>query len=112
MSCPTNPAANTLAAGAIIAFASVWLRGSAVSALDFGSDEGRRDSTIAYTEGLRTYDNVKKYGAERVDDRDRQMFLPDGIRASEYLVFPSLAAKAIYDDANREKEALVSYING
>jgi len=98
MSCPTNPAANTLAAGAIIAFASVWLRGSAVSALDFGSDEGRRDSTIAYTEGLRTYDNVKKYGAERVDDRDRQMFLPDGIRAGEYLVFPSLAAKAIYDD--------------
>ncbi|MFN3868718.1 MAG: outer membrane beta-barrel protein, partial [Hyphomicrobiaceae bacterium] len=40
----------------------------------------------------------KKYGAERVSDRDREDFQPEGLRTGNYFIFPSLGASVVFDD--------------
>jgi hypothetical protein len=67
-------------------------------ALDLGDEGLGREDTIAFQEGLRKWDNVKRYGAERVVDRDRTMYQPDGLRTGNYRVFPSLGITALFDD--------------
>lgn len=71
---------------------------SRAAALDLGSDGLARDETFAFGEGLKRWDNIKKYGAERIIDRDRTMYQPDGVRAGNYLVFPSVGTRVIFDD--------------
>ena len=66
--------------------------------LDLGSSGDRSDETVAYRERLRDYDNIKKYGAERVADRDRKMFLPEGLRAGNFLLFPSVGTALVFND--------------
>jgi hypothetical protein len=66
--------------------------------LDLGNDGLIRNNTYAYGEGLRTWDNIKKYGAERVVDRDRTPYQPDGLRAGTYKVFPTLGTTVLFDD--------------
>src|SRR4051794_39545028 len=68
------------------------------SALDLGRDGLERDETFAYGQSLKRWDNVKMYGGERVIDRDRTMYQPDGIRTGNYLIFPSLGTRVIFDD--------------
>lgn len=70
----------------------------AAAADDFGGDTGRNMSTYAYGDGLREWDDAKFYGAERVPDRDRSEFHPDGIEAGTYLIMPSLESAIVYDD--------------
>ena len=67
-------------------------------ALDLGNEGLGRDDTIAYGESLRHWDNIKRYGAERVIDRDRKLYLPDGVRAGSYLLYPSLGTTVVFDD--------------
>lgn len=67
-------------------------------ALDLGSSADRSDETIAFRERLRDYDNVKRYGAERVADRDRKIFQPDGIRAGNFVFFPTLGTSVVFND--------------
>lgn len=58
---------------------------SPARALDLGSSGDRNDETVAYRDRLKDYDNIKRYGAERVADRDRKQFQPDGIRAGDFV---------------------------
>ncbi len=67
-------------------------------ALDLGNDGLGRDDTIAHGESLKHWDNIKRYGAERVIDRDRKLFLPDGVRAGNYLLYPTLGTTVVFDD--------------
>ncbi len=67
-------------------------------ALDLDGTDGLLTATVASRERLRDYDNIKKYGAERVGDRDRKYAMPDGIRAGNYFVFPALGANVVFDD--------------
>lgn len=72
---------------------------SPARALELGGSEGDRiDETIAFRERLQTYDGVKKYGGERVSDRDRKLFSPDGVRAGSFLVLPSIGTTVVFDD--------------
>lgn len=70
----------------------------AASALDIDSDGGLITETIASRERLKDYDNVKDYGAVSVSDRDRAFAQPDGIRAGNYIILPSVADLFMYDD--------------
>ncbi|MEQ1715863.1 MAG: outer membrane beta-barrel protein [Hyphomicrobium sp.] len=67
-------------------------------ALDLGPSGDRNDETIAYRDRLKDYDNIKRYGAERVADRDRKQFQPDGIRAGDFIFLPSIGTTLIFDD--------------
>lgn len=78
-------------------------------ALDMDVNDGLITETVASRDRLKYYDNIKKYGAERVSDRDRAEFEPIGIRAGNYLVFPSLGTTVVYDNnifaSNANKQA-------
>ncbi len=77
--------------------ASLFVSGKAL-ALDLDKRDGLITNTIASNDRLKHYDNIKKYGAERVLDRDRRYLKPDGLRAENYLVFPSFSTDIIFDD--------------
>jgi hypothetical protein len=74
------------------------LHGVPARALSLKSDAGDRYSSFAYGAGLKRWDNVKKYGALSVQDRDRPWADPMGVRVGNYLVLPSIEARYIYDD--------------
>ncbi|MFM9938343.1 MAG: outer membrane beta-barrel protein [Hyphomicrobiaceae bacterium] len=78
-------------------------------ALDLGSSGDRSEETIAYRERLKDYDNIKKYGAERVADRDRKLFQPEGIRSGNLLFFPTVGTALVFDDnvllSNRNRQS-------
>lgn len=67
-------------------------------ALDLGSSGDRSEETIAYRERLRDYDSIKKFGAERVADRDRKLFQPEGLRAGNLMFFPTIGTALVFDD--------------
>jgi len=67
-------------------------------ALDLGSNGGANEETIALRERLRDYDNIKRYGAERVEDRDRRLFQPEGIRAGNFIFLPSIGTALVFND--------------
>lgn len=69
-----------------------------VQALDLGDEGLGREDTVAFRDGLRKWDNAKRFGAERVVDRDRTMYQPDGVRAGNYMIYPSLGATVLFDD--------------
>jgi len=68
------------------------------SALDLDNEGGLITETVASRERLKDYDNIKKYGAERISDRDRYFAQPEGIRAGNYTILPSVDETLIYDD--------------
>lgn len=67
-------------------------------ALNISTKNSRNDGTVGHQKGLKDYDNIKRYGAERVRDRDRTPFQPDGMRLGNFIFYPSLAGQTIYDD--------------
>lgn len=67
-------------------------------ALDLDSTDGLNTETVASRDRLKYWDNTKRFGAESVGTRDRQYVEPEGIRAGEFLVFPSAGALVIFDD--------------
>jgi hypothetical protein len=67
-------------------------------ALDLDSEDSRYLDTLAYRQALKTYDNIKKYGAERVVDRSRQEYSPDGIRIGNYIILPEIGSRVVFDD--------------
>lgn len=83
-------AAAALAASCVIA--------SRAAAIDLGSDGLAYDMTVARQEWLKTWDNAKLYGAERIADRNRKLYLPDGVRAGNYLLFPTIGTTVLFDD--------------
>ena len=83
---------------AIIAILAAIALSTRTYALDLGNEGLGRDSTIAYGESLRHWDNIKRYGAERIIDRDRKLYLPDGVRTGNYLLYPSLGTTVVFDD--------------
>ncbi|PPD29904.1 MAG: hypothetical protein CTY20_04855 [Hyphomicrobium sp.] len=85
-------------AGATAASAAIHLLPEPARALDLDSDGGLITETVASRDRLRTYDNSKKYGAERIADRDRKESQPDGIRAGNYMIFPTIGTAVVYDD--------------
>jgi hypothetical protein len=96
--CPVRWRAGPLIVGATAATATLQLIADPAVALDLDSDGGLITETVASRDRLGTYDNVKKYGAERVSDRDRAYVQPEGIRAGNYLIFPSIGTAVVYDD--------------
>jgi hypothetical protein len=67
-------------------------------ALDLDGVDGLNTDTIASRERLRVWDNIKKYGAEAVNERDRIYVKPEGVRMGNYLVFPEAGATVVFDD--------------
>jgi hypothetical protein len=67
-------------------------------ALDLGDDGLGREGTIAYGQGLRNWDTIKRYGAETVAGRDLGPYMPDGIRAGSYRLHPTLGTTVVFDD--------------
>ncbi len=104
---PTRHAGSAAALAALAAYTGVP---AAAYALDLDDEGGLITETIARRERLKDYDSVKKYGAERVADRDRQHTKPDGLRAGNYLIFPFAGASVVFDDnifrsdANKESD--------
>lgn len=70
----------------------------AALALDLDGEDGLITETVARRERLKDYDTIKKYGAERVMDRDRRALEADGLRSGNYLIFPSVGLGVLYDD--------------
>lgn len=66
------------------------------SAQELDVNDGLISETIASRDRLKTYDNIKKYGAERIVDRERAE--PEGLRAGNYLIFPSIGAAVVFDN--------------
>ncbi len=90
--------------------ATIMLRGGAARALDLDYANGLETETIARRERNSTYDNASRFGAQRVAERDRKEFGPDGLRAGSYLVYPTLGTAVVFDDnifgsnANRKSD--------
>lgn len=91
-----TPVARRVTGISVLAITAVV--GTTASALDLDGDDGLISETIARRERLKDYDNIKKYGAERVADRDRSYVNPQGLRFRNYLIFPSLEGVVIHDD--------------
>jgi hypothetical protein len=81
---------------ATAALAAAWA--SSAGALDLGDDDTGLTETVAHRQALKSYDNIKKYGAERIVERDRKPFRPDGIRIGNYVIFPEAGSKLVFDD--------------
>lgn len=77
---------------------SVVLDDPRALALDLDGVDGLTTETVASRDRLRVWDNVKQYGAETVNERDRAHVKPDGIRAGNYLIFPEAGAAVVFDD--------------
>ena len=71
---------------------------SGAHAQDISNEVAARDSTLAYGINLKTWDSIKKYGAEAVSERDRKPWLPDGVRLGNFVFYPSIASRTIFDD--------------
>lgn len=84
--------------GIATSFAYYTLQSTAVYAFDIDGTDGLITETIAARERLKDYDNIKAYGAERVSDRDRIYAKPEGFRADNYLIFPTIGTTVIFDD--------------
>lgn len=91
-SCPKRSATQA------VAFAAAALFAVKAHAFDIDGNDGLITETIAARERLKDYDNIKKFGAERVVDSDRRHVQPLGIRAGTYLIFPSVEEKIVYND--------------
>lgn len=95
------PTACARSAGTALACASAAALIAApppVQALNLDNEGGLITETVASRERLKDYDNIKRYGAERVSDRDRSHAEPEGIRAGNYIVLPSLEDNLVWDD--------------
>ena len=68
------------------------------AALDLSQESGLITETVASRDRLRFYDDIKKYGAEAVGERDRKFALPDGVRLGNYLLFPWVEEAIVFDD--------------
>lgn len=77
---------------------SMMLDHPRVLALDLDGVDGLNTETVASRDRLRVWDNRKRYGAETVNERDRQYVKPDGIRSGNYLIFPEAGAAVVFDD--------------
>ena len=67
-------------------------------ALDLDGVDGLNTETIASRDRLRVWDNIKRYGVETVNERDRSYVKPEGLRAGNYLIYPSVGAAVVFDD--------------
>ncbi|HPG89592.1 MAG TPA: outer membrane beta-barrel protein, partial [Hyphomicrobium sp.] len=67
-------------------------------ALDLDGVDGLNTETIASRDRLRVWDDIKQYGAETINERDRRYVKPDGIRSGNYLIFPEAGAAVVFDD--------------
>ena len=80
------------------ALLAVWGSSRPAKAIDADSAGDLNTETIARRDQLRQWDSIKKYGAERVVDRDRKFAKPDGLPTGNYLIFPYIGAAVVYDD--------------
>ncbi|MCB1520852.1 MAG: outer membrane beta-barrel protein [Hyphomicrobiaceae bacterium] len=84
--------------GVAVAVALLVLAERPSAALDLDGVDELITETVASRDRLKTYDNIKQYGAERVMDRDRDYATPEGLRAGNYYIHPSIGALITYDD--------------
>ncbi len=84
--------------GASAAAICCLLHESPAHAFDLDGVNGLITDTVANRERLKVWDNIKMYGAETIDERDRRYAKPDGLRAGNYLIFPSVGAAVVFDD--------------
>ena len=66
--------------------------------VDTRAKNTRYEKTYSRGDWLRTWDDAKQYGAERVQDRARSMYQPDGIRMGNFFFFPSIGLETAYDN--------------
>ncbi|MEL6297361.1 MAG: outer membrane beta-barrel protein [Pseudomonadota bacterium] len=70
----------------------------AALALDLDSDAGILAGTKAAQQRLKHWDNRKIFGAQAVDERNREPYKPDGIRFGNYLILPSGEVRSVFED--------------
>ncbi len=83
---------------ATLATATMPIFADPTIALDLDSDGGLLTDTVANRDRIRSYDTTKKYGAERVSERDRAYAQPEGLRAGNYFIYPSIGTAVVFDD--------------
>lgn len=76
----------------------MWVTALAAQASPARAWDERLDETVAYHQRLKDYDSAKRLGAERVGDRVRTAFMPDGIRAGDFMIYPSVGLATVFDD--------------
>jgi hypothetical protein len=88
--------------------------GGRAAALDLGNEGLGRSDTVAYQDGLKKWDNAKRFGAERVVDRDRTLFQPDGVRSGKHGTRrPRCCSTTIYaTNANRVSDVRLGVVPG
>ncbi len=84
--------------GIATACAFYALHATTAFAFDIDGTDGLITETVASRERLRDYDNIKAYGAERVSERDRAYAKPEGLRAGNYTILPSVGTSVVFDD--------------
>ena len=94
----TAPALGMQLAGVAAAAALTVTGVSNAAALDLSNESGLITETVASRDRLRFYDDIKKYGAEAVGERDRKFVLPDGVRAGNFILSPWVEEAIAYDD--------------
>lgn len=80
------------------AFVALAAGASEAGAIEIDAKDGLITETIASKDRLREYDNIKKYGAESVLERDQSYDKPDPIRLGNFLLFSTLKADAYWND--------------
>lgn len=109
----TRRAGSAALSGCRLLIIAAWLLSQPAAAEVLGNEADLLDETIAFRDWLKTYDNIKQYGAERVMDRDRKPYMPDGLRAGNYLIFPTIGTAVVFDDniyaTARNRESDIRY---
>ena len=93
-----RPAFSARLAVSVLAVSALILWPTTLHAIDLGQDGNLRTSTAGLREWLKRNSDVKKYGAERVVERDRTPFQPDGIALGTFLFLPSVGVTGMFDD--------------
>lgn len=110
--------AEVRSAGQVSALALAVVLGWLVPArgVELDNDGLSREDTVAYKEHLRRWDNLTIYNGERVVDRSKQPYQPDGIRIGNYILSPSLGVETTFDDnifasrTNRKSDVRVDVV--
>lgn len=82
----------------VCAAAALSMTAGPASALDLSPESGLITETVASRDRLKYYDDIKKYGAEAISERDRKYALPDGVRAGNFILLPWIEEAIVHDD--------------
>jgi hypothetical protein len=76
----------------------IWALAGTAQAQDISNEVAARDGTVSAAEAGRTWDNIKLFGAETIQERDRSEFKPLGLRIGNFYFYPDSGVRLIATD--------------